>query len=109
VVAFVASEFHEIARLRVHEDLYGPGGREDRVVDGGLIADLLGPRAREALDDSKLVAHDGVQHLHAVVVPMRYLVRGLDDERVALETAARVTRPLAHVRRQVRAPVDRND
>ena len=86
----------EVTALRVHEDFDGPRRREHGVVHGGAIADLLGPRAREALDDSKLVAHDGVQHLHAVVVPMRYLVRGLDDERVALEAAARIPRPLSH-------------
>ncbi len=109
VVALMARVLDELSVLRMHEELDGPRCREHGVVHGRAIADLIGRGARELLDDPELVAHQGVEHLDAVEVPIRLLVRRLDDQRVAFPVAARIADPLRHAAREVRAAVDRDD
>jgi len=74
-----------------------PGLREhDGVLDRDLVIDRVGSRPRQALDDRELLARGerlaaraDDQHRRLAVE-----VRGFDDQRVALEPAARAAEPL---------------
>ena len=110
-VALVARDFEDRAIARVQRDLDGPRAREDRrVLDRGLIHDRVGCRAREALDDAQVLVAQAVQPADAEAALLVELeVARLDDERVALEPAARVADPLRDGRRSVRPAVERDD
>src|SRR5437763_1186678 len=66
--------------------------------DRDLVLETLGPGARVSLDEMQILPP-------AAKIDLRAEVRYVNDERVALPTAARVAVPLADAGRQMRPPI----
>src|SRR5213593_1118290 len=103
VVAFVAGVLEDRPNGLRHRRFRRPRRRpRGGIVDRESIPEGAGVHAREAFDDAHVLARPP-EWILAVQI------RRLDDEGIALPMTAGIAHPLAHVLRQRRPAVERND
>src|SRR5262245_16046838 len=96
VVAFMARDLEQRVLRALHRNLDRPGtGEHGRVLDASLIQERVCVGSREPLDHAEVLVAQAAEVLHAEAALLVELeVGGLDDERIALPSAAGASGPL---------------